>query len=216
MINFEEFTLDSDVEKYYKLLLKNKDNFVFLQINGKLFALTKERSLIPVANKTNFLNCAKNDVYYHTQLIPKAEYKDEDIKLFFKYINDYLPFFIKKYANKYIFGTIAVKTSNRNIITTIRGKQDMSDFSVVTKVDEQSHTVYAYKNKATLNAPLLYNIFKNENVKSVVHLHNYTNNSFPSLEYAFPGTVKDSQREIKQSFNIEYHGTFLLFDSNGK
>ncbi len=81
-------------------------------------------------------------------------------------------------------------------------------------MDFKEHTLYVSGKKATLNAPLLAKIFENKKVEAIVHIHEF-NECFPYYEYAFPGTLQDSIRENNTSFNIRYHGVFLLFDKKG-
>ena len=83
-------------------------------------------------------------------------------------------------------------------------------------MDHNKHEVVVHGNKkATLNAPLLDWIFKNNpNTAAIVHYHK-EEHTFPTLPYAIPGTVNDSQRTkecIQRSFNIATHGVFLLLD----
>ena len=73
--------------------------------------------------------------------------------------------------------------------------------------------LYVSGKKATLNAPLLHNLFKNEDIKIVVHINHKYDDRLPYLPYAFPGTIRDSLRDISESFNISHHGLFMLFDN---
>lgn len=119
----------------------------------------------------------------------------------------------KKNNGKYYFGCIAVKT-NYGFITTIRGKQNLDDYTIIESVDHDNHIINAINKKATLNAPLLDYLFKNDNVKAIVHVHEFDDH-LPYCYYAFPGTVKDSIRDNHKSFNIMYHGVIYLFDKKG-
>lgn len=119
----------------------------------------------------------------------------------------------KTYGEKYLFGCVAVKTINNSFITTLRGKEDFDEFTVVNFVDEKNYIITAFDKKATLNAPLLNQLLKNDKVKAIVHMHEF-NDNFKYYEYAFPGTVRDSERKISKSFNIKHYGVFLLFDDN--
>lgn len=127
----------------------------------------------------------------------------------------------------YVFGTVAVRnraiptpSGYRGFWTTGRGKKELDSFVQVSRVDHASRTVYTYFNKATLNAPLLDHIFVSlPEVFTIVHTH--VNSKFevpkglPVLDYAPPGTVRDSIRDIKGSFIIKDHGSFLLYDNRG-
>ena len=118
------------------------------------------------------------------------------------------------YGDKYIFGSIAVKTDS-GFITTIRGKENLNDYTIVYDVDHINHTLNVIDKKATLNAPLLDYLFKNEKVKVIVHINHEFDDKLPYYDYAFPGTVRDSTRNNKTSFNIKHHGVIYLFDKNG-
>ena len=111
------------------------------------------------------------------------------------------------------FENVAIKTTN-GFITTIRGKEDLNEYTLVLNVDHDNHIINVLNKKATLNAPLLDYIFKNRKVKAIVHLHEF-DNKLPFYDYAFPGTLKDSVRDNTTSFNIMYHGVIYLFDKNG-
>ena len=118
------------------------------------------------------------------------------------------------YGDKYIFGSVAVKT-DKGFITTIRGKENLNGYTIVSNVNHINHTLNAINLKATLNAPLLDYLFKNEKVKVIVHINHEYDDQLPYYDYAFPGTVKDSIRDNKTSFNIKHHGVIYLFDKNG-
>ena len=117
------------------------------------------------------------------------------------------------YNGKYYFGSVAIKTTN-GFITTIRGKEDLNEYTLVENVDHDNHIINVLNKKATLKAPLLDYIFENRKVKAIVHLHEF-DNKLPFYDYAFPGTLKDSVRINTTSFNIMYHGVIYLFDKNG-
>ena len=72
------------------------------------------------------------------------------------------------YGDKYIFGSVAVKT-DKGFITTIRGKENLNGYTIVSNVNHINHTLNVINLKATLNAPLLDYLFKNEKVKVIVH-----------------------------------------------
>ena len=75
--------------------------------------------------------------------------------------------------------------------------------------------IFVLNKKATLNAPLLANIFRNKKVKCIVHLHIF-DCKLPFYDYTFPVTQRDSLRNNKTSFNIKNHGVYYLFDKNEK
>lgn len=70
--------------------------------------------------------------------------------------------------------------------------------------------------KATLNAPLLDWVFKsNPEAATICHYHDYET-GYPTLPWAPPGTVRDTQRDVKGSFNIDDHGCIIVYDKDGK
>ena len=204
-----------DIDTLYNELLGKKEHFVFISYNNLKYALTKEFSLIPIKNTKTFINSFKDDIYYKSIIKSGEIYVDKnDLQLYKNYIQKFKKQLTeKKYNNKYYFGCIAVKTNN-GFITTIRGKQDLNEYTLIEKIDHEHCTISVFNKKATLNAPLLDHLFKNEKVKAIVHLHNFDNN-LPFYDYAFPGTIKDSIRANGKSFNIRYHGVIYLFDKNG-
>lgn len=221
MSNYKKIKLtsleDKFIDEVYSELLLNKWHFVLIDINNRLKVLTKERSIFDIDDEQEFINSYLNDVYYKTEIIQSCEALNKlDIALYYKYIDKFKSNLEKNvYGGKYLFGSIAVKTSN-GFITTIRGKENLNDFTIVYGVNHKEHIVKVENKKATLNAPLLHYLFsKNKNIKTIVHLNGEFDNSLPTLEYAFPGTEKDSLRDINTSFNIRYHGVMYLFNEKG-
>lgn len=207
------------IDSIYESLLKHHFQFVILEVETKLYVLTKERSIFKIEKEETFLKTCEQDQYYQTIL--EQEDKNnmtdfEDIALYRAYIEKYKERMKKRiYGKQYIFGSVAVKTK-QGFITTLRGKKDLEEYTVVRSVDHKQHVVYAITKKATLNAPLLDYLFQNTNAKVIVHINHEYDISLPYESYAFPGTQKDSIRMSKTSFNIQYHGLFYLFDQEGK
>ena len=221
MSNYKKFKIaiqeDGVIDKIYTELLANKWHFVILDIDGQLKVLTKEKSFFDIDDECTFLNSIKYDVYYKSEIIENYEDINKvDIDLYFKYIKKFKNVLEKNlYGGRYLFGSVAVKTS-KGFITTIRGKENLDDFTIVYDVNHAEHIIKVQIKKATLNAPLLHYLFtQNKGVKSIVHLNGKFDNSLPFLEYAFPGTEKDSIRNINTSFNIRHHGVVYLFDDKG-
>lgn len=220
MINYKKIYVsnvdDKIIDETYIKLLKNKWHFVIVDVNGVLNVLTKEKSFFEINSEKQFLSCYEEDIYYKTIISNKKMIVNEsDLKIYKKYIRQYKDIMQKNiYGNKYIFGSVAVKTE-KGFITTIRGKEDLDDYTIVYHVDHINHIVNVVNRKATLNAPLLDYLFKNEKVKSIVHIHDEYDNKLQYYEYAFPGTVRDTIRDSKTSFNIKHHGVIYLFDENG-
>lgn len=221
MTNYKKIyvsNIDDDIiDKTYNNLLKNKWSFVIIDVNGILNILTKEKSLFQINSKEEFLNSFEQDIYYKTVFSNKnIVVNGKDLKLYKEYIKKYKDIMLKTiYNDKYIFGSVAVKTDT-GFITTIRGKEDLNDYTIVCNVDHINHTLEVVNKKATLNAPLLDYLFKNKKVKTIVHINHEYDNKLPYYDYAFPGTVRDSIRDNKTSFNIKHHGVIYLFDKNKK
>lgn len=222
MVNYKRIVLssldDKTIDKIYNDLLVNKWQFAILEINVKETVLTKEKSIFEITNEKEFLDCANKDIYYKTIFTNKQVSIDmQDLSLYYKYIDKYRNCLERKiYGGKYYFGSIAVKTSN-GFITTVRGKENLNDYTLVLNVNHNLHEVEVLNKKATINAPLLHYLFQNnKDIKVIVHLNGNFDNSLQCLDYAFPGTERDSIREINKSFNIRYHGVFYLIDKNDK
>ena len=220
MINYKKIYVSSVdnkiIDETYKSLLKNKWNFVILDVNGVLNVLTKEKSLFNINNEQQFINSFEQNIYYKTIIENKnISINENDLNIYNFYIQKYKDIMQKNiYGDKYIFGSVAVKT-DKGFITTIRGKENLNGYTIVSNVNHINHTLNVINLKATLNAPLLDYLFKNEKVKVIVHINHEYDDQLPYYDYAFPGTVKDSIRNNKTSFNIKHHGLIYLFDKNG-
>ena len=221
MITYKIVNISSfdEIENHYELLLENKYSFLVLVLNNDNYILTKERSFFKVENLSIFIGECEKDVYFKTIVKNEDEknniiYKSELI-LFRNIIDKFRNELEKKYANKYMFGTVAVRISQNAFITTIRGKHNLEDYTIVRDVDFDDYTITVINKKATLNAPLLAYLFKNNKVKYIVHLHTFDKN-LPTYEYAIPGTERDSLRNNTTSFNIKNHGLIYLFDENNE
>ena len=207
--------LNTDIDNLYNELLNKKEQFLFVSCKGIKYVLTKEKSIIPINDTKTFLNSIKSDIYYKS-IVKNYEINidKKDLEQYKQYIEKFkIKLTEKKYNDKYYFGCVAIKTVN-GFITTIRGKQDLNEKTLVLNVDHNNHIINILNKKATLNAPLLDYIFQNKKVKAIVHLHEF-DNKLPFYDYAFPGTLKDSVRNNTTSFNIMYHGVIYLFDKNG-
>ncbi len=201
----------------YEIVLSSKATAVFANdakdLNTK-FAVTKERAEHQMNRyeMASFIWKAINDEYYKTEVTDKKT-------LYYNSGLYNLKWFLSKYENEftktpegYIFGTVAVRMENGAFFTTGRGKSELDDIVYVNGVDHEKKIVYSVEKKASLNAPLLDNIFKNNiDCAIIVHLHKQ-NDKYPTFDYAPPGTVRDSIRNIEGGFNIRNHGCFLLFE----
>lgn len=220
MIDYKKIRIkeinDETIDEKYKELLNHKWQFLILEVNDQKLVLTKEKSLFEIADLEKFLSEAEKDVYYKTMIEKTRKIDPKDFKLYEDYVNQYRSLMSKNiYGNKYVFGSIAIKTKN-GFITTIRGKENFNEHVLVHEIDHDRHIIKVGGKKATLNAPLLSKLFENEKVKAIVHINHYFDSNLPNYEYAFPGTVRDSCRDNHTSFNIQYHGVVYLFDKDGK
>lgn len=219
MIKYDEIKVlklsDKEIDEAYLNLIKEKYLFAIINYLNEKYVLTKEKSIFKIDNIERFLCDANNDVYYRSIVGSEKKYLKQDLDLYYEYIEKYKSQMLKKYGGKYLFGSVAVRTIDNAFITTIRGKENLKEFVVVNSVDEENHIVNVSDKKATLNAPLLNYLFKNEKVKVIVHINHEYDGKLPNYEYAFPGTIRDSARNNSTSFNIKYHGMFLLIDEKG-
>ena len=212
IIDLEATTIDQQ----YKELLQGTENFFILHFQSMDYALTKEKSFFLLENKQKFIEETMKDDYYHTVIKDHIIEENDTLTIFKKYIKQYRNLMEKQlYGNKYLFGSVAVRINQESFVTTIRGKENLDEYTIVQKVDFNRHEVLVNRKKATLNAPLLAHLFKNPKVKVIVHINHTFDEKLPYLEYAFPGTVRDSIRSNTTSFNIQYHGLFYLFDEDG-
>lgn len=220
MMNYKKTTIetlnDNVVDALYKELLHNKYSFMLINYKNKHMVLTKEKSFFEIQDEKTFVEKYNQNKFYKTVIVNKdIKVNENDLKLYYKYLNMFKDKMLKNlYGDKYIFGSVAVKTDN-GFITTIRGKENLNDYTVVLNVDNTINTVEVLNKKATLNAPLLFNMFQNKKVKIIVHINHEYDDSLEYYEYAFPGTTQDSFRKNIKSFNIKHHGLVYLFDSNG-
>jgi len=219
------------VQAAYDIVLESRATCVFANdandLNTK-FAVTKEGAehVVLFPKMAEFMMDMINDSYYNTDLyyddnycramLLKNEHRIQAL------VNTFRDKFIEK--NGYIFGTVAIRVESKDpnkimFITTSRGKNETEDFTVVIDVNHKAKIVSAHEKKATLNAPLLSRIFEvNPKINAIVHCHEL-NTGLPILPYAPPGTFRDSIHPImrspdmlKNSFEIENHGVFRLFE----
>lgn len=215
IMNVSNIEDNNIIDMLYHELLNKKYQFIILNCNDKKYVLTKEKSIIEIDNEILFLNNFNNDIYYKTIIKnSNININEQDLNIYHTYIDKFKGKLTEKiYNDKYYFGCVAVKM-DKGFITTIRGKQNLDEYTVIENVDHKNHIVNAINKKATLNAPLLDYLFKNKNVKAIVHLHDF-NDNLPYYDYAFPGTARDSIRDNVTSFNIKYHGVIYMFDKKG-
>lgn len=209
---------DELIRAAYGIVLESKATAVIANDAENLlqkYAVTKERGVHPLSQKElpEWLWDMMNDTYYTSILSKEVGVFVSDADRFHS--------IIRKYADRFthtesglVFGTVAMRIEH-GFLTTGRGKREVESTTVVTYVDHQRHCVYVGNAlKASLNAPLLSRLLEDPNVDHVVHYHEQVS-GLPTCPYAPPGTVRDTERDMHTSFNIEGHGCMLLFDREG-
>lgn len=205
---------DDLIDAAYNVLLGSKAAAVFANDRkdlAKIYAVTKEKGEHPLerCQLCRWIWDIINDEYYHTEHEPIFRPNLDTLDKFTEII--YKQRYHFHLVGDNLFGTVAVRCKKEGgFITTCRGKKELKEWTYVQNVDHENRTVYVSERKATLNAPLLDMIFRNnDNVDTIIHYHEQIP-ELPTLNYAPPGTVRDSMRKVKSSFNIEGHGCFLL------
>lgn len=212
------------IDAAYDIALESKATAVIANdlkdLNTK-HIVTKEKGVLEYKEDDYYkfiLDCIE-DEYYRTVRVD-GKFKLHNVDLLEEYKLKYTDKFTKTCGKeRYVFGTIATcDRKDYTITATIRGKKDLEEW-VSFRVDDNSKKVLVknLSKKPTLNAPLLNNIFKSfDKVNIIVHFHEQVD-ELPTLEYAIPGTVRDSLRDLTgngcdKGFNIKGHGAFLFFE----
>jgi hypothetical protein len=219
---------DELVHAAYETLLWSKATAVFANQTDDLtqkYIVTKERGVHPMHKDgiVEFVMDCVRDGYYHTNHESSYPYADADSYVsasmntgYGNTMRRFIDHFRAEFPTSpegYVFGTVAVRWWGgqfKSMLTTARGKNELDEFTTVVGIDHDNRCVNVIGNKATLNAPLLDHLFRTTEANVIVHLHKQID-GLPTLPYAPPGTVRDSIREVKGSFNIAGHGCFLLF-----
>lgn len=216
------------VEAAYDIVLDSGAVAVFANDRKNLdrkLIVTKERSVIPmdVGGIAQFIVDCTGDKYYHTEqvnapatLLPSV---DAALARCVYMLKQYGDRFRKKYGKeKYVFGTVASRVLGQPLtfVTTVRGKKDLAPWTLVADVDHEKLCVHVVGGKASLNAPLLHWLFKtNGNLETIVHFHEPGTTGLMNVPWYPPGTVRDTKRLLDlsgESFEIDHHGVFLLFE----
>jgi hypothetical protein len=185
------------------------------------FIVTKERGVHPVANAelAGTLWALMNDAYYRSEVAPAQELSPDE-GVFRSVVGQYLdrmPEIFTQVEDGLLLGTIAMRPlcEPGGFWTTARGKTELSGAVHVRSVDHGARVVHTVGAKATLNAPLLERIFTAlPQVQTIVHAHQQVD-GLPTLPYAPPGSVRDTERAVTGSFNVAEHGCFILLDGSG-
>lgn len=185
-----------------------------------VYALTKEggEHPMPRSDLAKFLWTLMNEEFYRTieeQRGEPAEAKPA-LALLKSVIAEYRekPGFFIETPDGMVFGTVATRAPDGAMWTTGRGKRELESQCYVRAIDDEAQAVYA-EGKASLNAPLLLGLLDSHpDAVAVVHGH-FPHPDLPTMNYATPGTVRDSLRKVPGSFNIANHGCFLLVRKDG-
>jgi hypothetical protein len=199
----------------YEIVLDSKATAVFANDAKDLdqkYIITKERSCIPCHSDgiADFVNQRLQDEYYQTIVVPYPDPNPLTLAEAQSFIQRHESRFQPNEAG-YVFGSVAVKNEDGSFVTTVRGKKDLKEWTTVLEVDHIKRIVVVGNKKATLNAPLLDQIFKQQpDCHLISHFHETNDNDFAKLPWAPPGTVKDSQRHVKnlKQFEVLWHGTY--------
>jgi len=190
------------------------------------YAITKERGVHPLHNDElpKWILDRMEEKYYSTLMSKSHKITSEMQKH-----QDYLCKLLCSHKNSfietdegYMFGSGACRFEGKDncFVTTARGKIEMEDFAFVERVDHKDRKVFcATPKKATLNAPLFDYIFTHfPEIRQILHFH-HQRDDLKTLDYATPGTDKDSIREevkTSPSFNIKGHGCILSYNKMGE
>lgn len=168
--------MDHQINSSYKDLLCGKYQFIIFKTSKEYICLTKEKSLFKITDLNEFIEKCRKDEYYKSVREDIHPVNENDLKIYYKYLDEFKDKLTKNlYGSKYLFGSVAIK-SGKGFITTVRGKEDLKDYSYVNYVNHKSKIVSVKDKKATLNAPLLATLFENQNVEAIVHInHEYDN-----------------------------------------
>lgn len=189
------------------------------------YVITKEFSELPLDfdTMTPFILRLLEDEYYHSvEKVWNGNYDvqgafDKAIELIMKYRDEFVEYDGLK------FGSVAWRVSGSPscFVTTARGKKETDELVIVDGVDHKNrkvsvfHSLHTRTTKASLNAPLLANIFeKNPNVHGILHFHRQEPD-WATQRWAPPGTIRDTDRDVSKSFNVEGHGCYLFLNEKG-
>jgi len=216
------------VRAAYGVLLESKAVTVFANDAMDLmlkYAVTKERA-VHVLHNNDILQWILDrlEENYYTTVTAKTDEISDKMRDARECLNSLLvsqkPSFIEV-EEGFIFGAGAIRISNLNsFVTTARGKNELEDYAFVDTVDHATmRVICGTTKKASLNAPLFHYIFyKRPEVIQILHFH-HERHDLATLDYATPGTDKDSIREEAAkhpSFNIKGHGCILSYNKIGE
>ncbi len=217
----------------YGVLLESKAVTVFANDAMDLmqkYAVTKERGVHPMLNDevAQWILDRMEEKYYSTSMA-KSHIISQEMRDGQEYLNKILVAQKSSFIHTdegFVFGAGALRLGDmqkrdgdyHGFVTTARGKNELEDYAFVSDVDHEKRKVWcATPRKASLNAPLFDRVFKTfKNVAYILHFH-HQRADLATVDYATPGTDKDSQRVmVGPSFNIEGHGCILSYNKIGE
>lgn len=217
------------VRAAYGVLLESKAVTIFANDAKDLmqkYAVTKERGVHPIHNDqvAQWILDRLEEKYYSTimakshTILPVMKEGQESLN---KILITQKSSFIHT-DEGFVFGSGALLLGNgfdgHGFVTTSRGKNELEDYAFVSDVDHDKREVWcATSKKASLNAPLFDRVFTTfKDVEYILHFH-HQRSDLATVDYATPGTDKDSQRVmVGPSFNIEGHGCILSHSRTGE
>lgn len=215
------------VSAAYGVLLESKAVTVFANDAKDLmqkYAITKERGVHPMHNNdvAQWILDRMEEKYYSTAMAKTDKLTsemEENKEYLYKLLCSHKNNFVET-EEGYIFGSGAIRYGGerRHFVTTARGKNELEDFAFVHCIDHEKRKICCDTSvKASLNAPLFDSIFYTfSDVKQILHFH-HQREDLITLDYATPGTDKDSVRDFPgPSFNIKGHGCILSYNKIGE
>jgi hypothetical protein len=214
------------IEAAHKVALDSHATVIFANdaksLNYK-YAVTKDRvvQFLAADDLTQFIIDYTRDTYYRTEI---EEYSCHGVVSATERAGRLITRFADKFqsvgSSDLVFGTVACRipgSGSLAFVTTRRGKTEIGGgWETVSAVYHEDMVVQA-TGKASLNAPLLHWIFAHvPETEAIVHYHQVACPDLHRLPYAPPGSVRDSQRDVRGSFAIQGHGAFLLFGEDDR
>jgi len=160
------------------------------------------------------------DEHFHTVEANQESVQPHVMTIMERILDRYRSRFLKDFAGQgRAFGSIAVRaeaTGSMVVTPRIKSSMETSSRCPLVRVDLDERRVITNGIKATVNAPLLWKMLKNFGAASaILHLHEELP-GVPTLDYAPPGTVRDSiRKDLPKTFNIRGHGFIACLNRYG-
>jgi len=214
------------MEGAWKVMLNSRADLVVAndkQDLMKKFILAKDKSVREVKSLkevVDFIEKTASDKHFKTEVVSSGlSGFEKETKLAEKIAEQNKEKFTpwdKK--SKRRFGSVAV-ISKKGMIVSPREKDAPEEgwaWVTVESVDPQKMILKTMGGKASLNSPLLWNVFKKTpSAKYILHYHQQKE-GLPSVEWAPPGTLREFELARRGSFNVKLHGAILVYDEKGK